>query len=315
MPDPTPFGYALLWDQILKWVSVLQRPAVQGQLLAIAIAILFAKLASKWVRVQFRRHFAQTSDAQRNGQKLSWPCSWQKYGTLLLQHTLTPLLCMVAISLLRLWFLQHGQVIGLLVIAFKLFWTFLLLRFCICVLHGFFPTDSINRLRQRLMDPLFFLFAIGAILSLQSDLRQLSKVVLFELFSGPITLGAIFLTTIGLYFWIVGVFFLERLLQFILTLGIHIKPGEGQAISLILRYILIFLGIVFIFGYVGFNTTAFAAITGGLSVGIGFGLREVISNFISGIWLLFEGALKPGDIVSVSGEVSEVKSLGIRAAM
>lgn len=73
------------------------------------------------------------------------------------------------------------------------------------------------------------------------------------------------------------------------------------------------LGIVFIFGYVGFNPTAFAAITGGLSVGIGFGLKEVFSNFISGIVLLFEGTLKPGDIIEIGGESSEVKKLSFRS--
>ena len=63
-----------------------------------------------------------------------------------------------------------------------------------------------------------------------------------------------------------------------------------------------------------FNATALAAITGGLSVGIGFGLKEVIANFISGIWLLLEGALKPGDIITIEGKISEVKELGLRAA-
>ena len=73
------------------------------------------------------------------------------------------------------------------------------------------------------------------------------------------------------------------------------------------------LGIALIFGYVGFSPTALAAITGGLSVGIGFGLKEVISNFVSGIWLLFEGALKTGDTIIVEGKMSIVKKLGIRA--
>ena len=155
---------------------------------------------------------------------------------------------------------------------------------------------------------------IGSILSLQSDLRQLASIVLFELFGGPMTLGSIFLATVGLYFWIVGVFFLERCLQFLFTVGAQFKAREWRGISLIIRYTLIFLGFVIIFGYVGFSPAVLAAITGGLSVGIGFGLKEVISNFVSGIWLLFEGALKPGDIVNVGGEVGEVQSLGIRAA-
>ncbi len=83
--------------------------------------------------------------------------------------------------------------------------------------------------------------------------------------------------------------------------------------SLILRYFLIALGTVLIFGYVGVSPTAVAAISGGLSVGLGFGLKEVISNFVSGIWLLFEGALKPGDIIKIDGDISKVVRLGVRA--
>lgn len=310
MSDSIQFGYPFLWDQILKWAVVLQRPAVQGQLLAIAIAVLAAKLISKWVWKTFRRRFTSTNYSYRQGQKRSWT----GYGTLLLHLIFTPLLSIVVISLFKVGFRLQGWVTGLLLIAAALFWVFLLLRVCIGVLYGVFPTHAVNRLRYQLTTPLFFLFAIGSILSLQSDLQQLANVVLFELFGGSITLGDCFLTTFGLYFWVVSVFFLERFLQFLITAGARFKASEWQAVSLIIRYVLIFLGIVFIFGYVGFSPAAFAAITGGLSVGVGFGLREVISNFVSGIWLLFEGALKPGDIVNVGGEVGEVQHLGIRAA-
>ncbi|MCG8363250.1 MAG: mechanosensitive ion channel, partial [Pseudanabaenales cyanobacterium] len=310
MSDSIQFGYPFLWDQILKWAVVLQRPAVQGQLLAIAIAVLAAKLISKWVWKTFRRRFASTNYSYRQGQKRSWT----GYGTLLLHLIFTPLLSIVVISLFKVGFRLQGWVTGLLLIAAALFWVFLLLRVCIGVLYGVFPTHAVNRLQYQLTTPLFFLFAIGSILSLQSDLQQLANVVLFELFGGSITLGDCFLTTFGLYFWVVSVFFLERFLQFLITAGARFKASEWQAVSLIIRYVLIFLGIVFIFGYVGFSPAAFAAITGGLSVGVGFGLREVISNFVSGIWLLFEGALKPGDIVNVGGEVGEVQHLGIRAA-
>ena len=310
MSDSTQFGYPFLWDQILKWAVVLQRPAVQGQLLAIAIAVLAAKLTSKWVWKKFRRRFNPTNYLYRQGQKRSWT----EYGALLLHLIFTPLFSIVFISLFKIGFRLQGWVMGLLLIASALFSVFLLLRICIGVLYGVFPTKFVNRLQYQLTTPLFSLFAIGSILSLQSDLQQLANVVLFQLFGGSITLGDCFLTTFGLYVWIVSVFFLERSLQFLFTAGAQLKAGEWQAIALIIRYILIFLGIVFIFGYVGFNPAVFAAITGGLSVGVGVGLREVISNLASGIWLLFEGALKPGDIVNVGGEVGEVQRLGIRAA-
>jgi small-conductance mechanosensitive channel len=68
---------------------------------------------------------------------------------------------------------------------------------------------------------------------------------------------------------------------------------------------------------VGVNATLVAAVGGGLSVGLGFGLKEVFSNFISGLWLLLEGAVRPGDVLlleSGNGEdPCEVLELGMRA--
>ena len=94
MSDSTQFGYPFLWDQILKWVVVLQRPAVQGQLLAIAIAVLAAKLISKWVWKKFRRRFNPTNYSYRQGRKRSW----KEYGALLLHLSFTPLLSILVIN-------------------------------------------------------------------------------------------------------------------------------------------------------------------------------------------------------------------------
>ena len=65
--------------------------------------------------------------------------------------------------------------------------------------------------------------------------------------------------------------------------------------------------------YVGINGTALVAVAGGLSVGIGFGVKEIISNFISSIWLLFEGSVRPGEILMINGDPCTVRKLGLRA--
>lgn len=116
-----------------------------------------------------------------------------------------------------------------------------------------------------------------------------------------------------MYFWVVIITLLENLLLDFVRSQSQLDLGSTSASLLLARYFLITLGIVLILGYIGVNGTAIAAVTGGLSVGIGFGLQQVVSNFVSGILLLFEGVLKPGDIISVGGETSEVKSLGVLA--
>ena len=65
----------------------------------------------------------------------------------------------------------------------------------------------------------------------------------------------------------------------------------------------------------GFNLSALALIGGGLSVGIGFGLQELIANFISGILLLFEQSLRLGDIIEVDGQRGTVSQLRMRATV
>ena len=65
--------------------------------------------------------------------------------------------------------------------------------------------------------------------------------------------------------------------------------------------------------YIGINGTALVAVAGGLSVGIGFGIKEIISNFISSLWLLFEGSVRPGEILMINGDPCTVRKLGLRA--
>jgi small-conductance mechanosensitive channel len=79
------------------------------------------------------------------------------------------------------------------------------------------------------------------------------------------------------------------------------------------RYVVIAGAVVIVAAALGVDPRALAIITGGLSVGIGFGLQEIVANFVSGIVLLFEQSLRPGDVVSMENEMGTVKSLGIRA--
>ncbi len=298
-----------LWEEIFKVGIILQRPAVQIQMLGMTSSILLAWLISQWIWIHFRQRFPQVSQFDVGESKLSW----QQDGAALVHYLLTPTLSLIGISLLRSWFEQQGWFAGYLSDGIELLWVYWFYRFFLLSLYALFPANTVSRYRSRFFIPLFCLFAIRRILSWFFYLPKLSEVNLIKLFGEPVNLKMAFITIAGLYFLIVGTSMLE---QFLFPLFLSRADQDAdtlQAVALILSYFSIGVGIVLLFGYLGVNATALAAVTGGLSVGIGFGLKEVISNFVSGIWVLFEGALKPGDVVDINGKMSKVTNLGIRA--
>lgn len=309
MPEQTVFDLNYLWTELAKASIVLQRPAVQIQMLGIAISILLAWLISKGLWILLKRQLPQLSQFEMSELRLAWG----QYFTSLVYYLLTPTLSLIVVSWLRIWFEQWGLFAGYLSDGIKVLWYLWFYRLFLTSLYARFPANYVSRYRQSFFAPLFFLFVIGIILSWFLDLQEVSQVSLIKLFDDPVTLKSIFVTVAGLYFWIVGASLFERLLLKVLLASNFEDSRIVQVVSLLIRYFLIGLGIVLIFGYAGVNPTALAAITGGLSVGIGFGLKEVISNFVSGIWLLFEGALKPGDIITIDGKMSKVTKLGMRA--
>ena len=82
-----------------------------------------------------------------------------------------------------------------------------------------------------------------------------------------------------------------------------------------LHYVILLVGFFVALGALGIDLTKVTILAGAFSVGIGFGLQNVINNFVSGLILLFERPIKVGDVIEVGGNVGEVSSIGIRASV
>jgi potassium-dependent mechanosensitive channel len=92
----------------------------------------------------------------------------------------------------------------------------------------------------------------------------------------------------------------------------NIDHGAAASLQRIGIYCLwLLFGLVSV-NLLGISLTNFAVIAGGLSVGIGFGMQAIISNFISGLILLFDRAIQPGDVIEVNGVWAKVMSVNIR---
>jgi len=94
-----------------------------------------------------------------------------------------------------------------------------------------------------------------------------------------------------------------------------VSAGARYAIGMLLQYVIIGVGASVSLGLMGFAWSKVQWLVAALGVGIGFGLQEIVANFISGIILLFERPIRVGDIISVSGYDGTVVNISARATV
>ncbi|MGX7092475.1 mechanosensitive ion channel family protein [Hutsoniella sourekii] len=132
-------------------------------------------------------------------------------------------------------------------------------------------------------------------------------------------------TSISLFFILALIFsifltvkFVNFLEEFILP-GVYrqfnIEPASQATINSLVKYAILFIAVWFTLGQLGFDTTSITVFTSVLGVGIGFGIRNIMNNFISGIILLFERPIKVGDLIVVDKMVATVEQIRMRATI
>lgn len=92
-----------------------------------------------------------------------------------------------------------------------------------------------------------------------------------------------------------------------------VDVGLREALGAIVRYGIISLGAIVILQSAGINLTSLNVLVGAIGVGLGFGLQNIMSNFFSGLIILFERPIKIGDRVEIAGAVGEVREIAARA--
>ena len=150
--------------------------------------------------------------------------------------------------------------------------------------------------------------------TMQTILDFIVKAWTTELF-GPdtVTTGGILL----LVFLFASVIVAERILQRLLIRRFlsktRLQPSLQFGLSRILGYTLIAIGFYVAFQVVGFDLSSLAIIAASLGVGVGFGLQNIINNFVSGIIILAERPISIGDRIDVAGVAGRVTKIQLRS--
>jgi small-conductance mechanosensitive channel len=136
---------------------------------------------------------------------------------------------------------------------------------------------------------------------------------LFTLGGTPITLWDIGFIVVALIILFTLTGFINRWIDRRLAGHTHLDISTRKTIATLVRYTTLVIGFLVIMQAAGINLTTFNVVAGAVGVGVGFGLQNIVSNFISGLIVMFERPVKLGDRIDVSGIEGSVIDIGARA--
>lgn len=131
----------------------------------------------------------------------------------------------------------------------------------------------------------------------------------------PLTMGTLIMVIVVMYLSSTLSWLLRSALDVEIVGPRYMDSGVRDSIKTLMHYLIISCGILFALGAAGIGLQNFAVIAGALSIGIGFGLQNIVNNFISGLILLFERPVKIGDRIVLDNEWAIVRKIGLRSTV
>ncbi len=148
---------------------------------------------------------------------------------------------------------------------------------------------------------------------IQQLLDKVFQYHLFQINQTWITPSSLIMFILMIMMFYVGSRLLQKLVMRRLFARFNIDKGTEYNMMRIIHYLIMIMGAIIAFQFIGLNLSGLAVIFGLLSVGIGFGLQNVTSNFISGLILLFERPIRIGDRVTIGDTEGDVTAINMRA--
>ncbi len=173
--------------------------------------------------------------------------------------------------------------------------------------------EVIGEQTRRMMQFLYTIATVVAIFGLWSGTIPLVAVLEAVQVVGSLTLLGLTQTIVILAVMTIAVKNLPGVLELAVLRTTSVESGTRYAIVTLCRYTLMAIGFAAVARVLEIDWSKYAWIAAALSVGLGFGMQEVVTNFVCGIILLFERPVRVGDVVTVDGTTGTVTRIRMRA--
>lgn len=279
----------------------LNAPSTWLQAGVFVAGFLVVKLISLWL-------LPRLQNITRPGVILGVGRTAVRSGTLAFVPLLLWLWLLASIPILR----NHGWDTGLLRPAMILAGALALIRMGVFVLrHSFSPGGPLKAWEGVLTVTIWTLVALH-ILGWQSWAEELLDEYALTVGQVRVSLLNVISFALSVAFLLLVALWLSNLIRNRVERSQALEDGMKIALSKLIKFLLLTIAVIAAMVTAGFDLTAFAVFGGALGVGIGLGLQRVVSNFVSGFILAFEGSIRPGDVISYGNTYGTVRALHTR---
>lgn len=303
-------------EQTRLMLIMLERVAVQRQLAVVLLILLVAWLTPKVIDVVLKRLDRRPPDA-------SMPDAPPPPATLrthvirwlrAVDFVLFPVLFLLFAQRAIYRFADSGWPYGLIDALMPIFWLLLGYRLIVGIVLAALPEEKSQRFANEVVQPLLWILILLIARSILFSTLGIGEIALLTFSDVTINLGDLLNAVITLLMALLAGWVARNAVNNLMVRN-HAELDVANTVSNVTRYAVVSLGALIALSILGVDLGALAWIGGGLSVGLGFGLQEVFGNFVSGIVLVFERIVRPGDIIEVQGLRGAVTRVAMRATV
>ncbi len=293
-----------IWQQIKEWVSDFLARELLPETIALIVFVLLGLLAG-WI---LRRVLKRGERRLQEGPALRY-ASWLGQIVALGLAVARPLAIWITGNVTINLFAKAGWPHGVLDYVVPFFGLWLLYRTLAAAIDLWLKPEQKRLWRNQILRPTMIVLVLMHVVGLLDSILAY-QVTFTKDVSVPV--GAILGGLLALYIFVLLGNWVRGLLRDVVLPRMDVDPSVIPIVATFSGYVVIMVGALVGLMVAGVDLTAVAVILGGLSVGIGFGMQELINNFVSGFILLFERSLTPGDIIETAGASGVVKDIRLR---
>ena len=309
-------------EQLRLMLIMLEREAVLRQIIYILGLLLIAWIVPRLIDALLKRLDRRPETKKGAAADVTAAATPAPSGTRVtvlrwlraIDFTLFPALWLLLAQRAINQFAAIGWPYGLIEALMPVFWLLLAYRFVVGIVLAALPEETSHRFAAQVLRPTVWILILFIARSILFSTLGIGEIALLRFADVTINLGALINAMIAVLMAMLFGWAARNLISN-LMLRSGAEPDVANTVSNVTRYVVVSLGALIALGILGVDLGALAWIGGGLSVGLGFGLQELFGNFVSGIVLVFERIVRPGDIVEVQGMRGAVTKVAMRATV